>query len=751
MTKKETYQKNLPDWLQSQRCFGLFGSRWNDTKGKYDKWPINAKTGKNASVSDPTTWSTFAEALTGLHKYHVAGIGIFLTLDLGITCLDVDHVLDRQTGQPLPNFQDQVKDILEHSENTYLERSMSGNGFHLLFKGRIPGQRKRHNNCEMYSDKRFISLTTDVIDDRNEIKTLSEENVDYLYQHYIEPNQPKQANQAFVDEGQLTLSDQDLVAKAKTSHNGEKFDQLMAGKWHTAGFQSQSEADLSLCSLLAFWTNGNAKQIDRIFRQSGLMREKWDEQHDEQTYGQMTISRALEAVTDRYNPDLEDLSWTDRGVRNRFLKRFGKLVKYSYQQQAFLYFDGKVWIVDSTGQVNHWLDNVVNELKKELPDYLSQEAHLDNCLESNGNEASSDSDRQKASEEAQKNFEKFVHHYQNTAGKTAVLKQAKAYCTSDDSIFDRKAKVINCDGTLYNLEDGTQRPVVASDNITRLISATPQDATTPVFNQFMQTVFKAHPELIKFVLKVFGYALTGTNQEQTMFILYGPGSNGKSVLLSLMSRIFGDYATQISPAVVSHNGFSRQDNTYNDQLARVENARMVTTSELEKGAFLAEATVKQLTGGERIVARPLRERSREFMPKAVLFMTTNYLPTVTGSDNGIWRRIVPIPMTTVIKDNETDPAIGDKLFAERNGILYQLIQAAKDYQQHVLQIPTVCENARQQYRSEMDTVKQFLDDVADITNNPDDKVSNRDLYNAFDRWNADVETHLTHQGLSKEL
>jgi putative DNA primase/helicase len=92
-----------------------------------------------------------------------------------------------------------------------------------------------------------------------------------------------------------------------------------------------------------------------------------------------------------------------------------------------------------------------------------------------------------------------------------------------------------------------------------------------------------------------------------------------------MSRVFGDYATQISPAVVSHNGFSRQDNTYNDQLARVKNARIVTTSELEKGAFLAEATVKQLTGGERIVARPLRERSREFMPKEVILIICQLL------------------------------------------------------------------------------------------------------------------------------
>lgn len=139
------------------------------------------------------------------------------------------------------------------------------------------------------------------------------------------------------------------------------------------------------------------------------------------------------------------------------------------------------------------------------------------------------------------------------------------------------------------------------------------------------------------------------------------------------------------------------------------------------------------------------------MPKEVLFMTTNYLPTVTGSDNGIWRRIVPIPMTTVIKNNETDTSIGDKLFAEQNGILYQLIQTAKDHQQNGLRIPIICENARQQYCPEMDTVKQFLDDVAIITNNPNDKVSNRDLYNAFDRWNSDVETHLTHQGLSKEL
>jgi primase-polymerase (primpol)-like protein len=103
------------------------------------------------------------------------------------------------------------------------------------------------------------------------------------------------------------LEDGDLLQKAKTAANGEKFEQLWRGS--TSGYESHSEADMALCSLLAFWTGGDERQVDRLFRDSGLMREKWDEVHfaDGSTYGEKTIERAIAGTSEFYEPT-EDVS-----------------------------------------------------------------------------------------------------------------------------------------------------------------------------------------------------------------------------------------------------------------------------------------------------------------------------------------------------------------------------------------------------------------------------------------------------------
>lgn len=252
-------------------------------------------------------------------------------------------------------------------------------------------------------------------------------------------------------------------------------------------------------------------------------------------------------------------------------------------------------------------------------------------------------------------------------------------------------------------------------------------------------------------MKLFGYALLGTNAEQIMVIFYGSGANGKSVLVDLMERLFADYSSRVSPSILTYSNTMRRDNNYNAQLADTKGTRIVITSEIEKGMMMDESTVKSLTGGELIRARQLSKSPISFKPTAVPLMTTNYLPTVKGTDAGIWRRILPIPMDHTVEATEMDPNLPNKLYQERSGILFKLIHACYQYQQEGLQIPSVCEKARAQYRQSMDTVGEFLSDTFIVTNNANDKVFNKELYLLFDQWNEDIDSKLSHQGLSKEL
>ena len=720
--------------IASKRCFGLVGKKWNPDKGKFDKWPVNARTGRLAKVNDPSTWSSLDECLAGRKRFSLDEIGIFLSNENNLICLDIDHVLDPNSGKALAQSEVQLKKVVNCVGDTYIERSVSKNGLHVLFKGKMPGNRHRHGNFEMYGDKRFISLTFDTYQGNDVVKELHQSKINYLYQHFIVPQSSEENAEQLINNESI-INDNQLLTLARAD---KKFDALFNGDWQKR-YHSQSEADLAFCSLLAYWTHSNPERIDKIFRQSGLMRPKWDEQHGDLSYGQMTINLALQNTYSHYDPVLQDNSRTDEGVRNRFLRAYGDSVLYSYQQNCFLIFDGKKWVIDKSGQVSHLLDKIVKELKKESPE----------CNQRTSTSQSSDNEEL---EKAIKQFNVFLNRYRNTSGKTAVLKQIQAYRTIDITIFDGTLKVINCDGILVNLETGNKRSVVPGDYVTKMIPVKPADTPTPVFDKFMRESFNANQELILFVMRVFGYALLGTqNAEQVMFIFYGPGANGKSILLNLMSRLFGDYSSHIQPAIISNNGKQNHDNNYNAQLADTYGARLMITSELEKSSYLDESTVKQLTGGEEIIARRLREQPIKFLPTAVLMMTTNYLPTVRGTDNGIWRRIVPIPMNHTVKADEIDPLLGDKLWEERQGILHKLILASQDYLQNGLVIPEICNKARQRYRAEMDTVTQFLEEAVMVTHNPNDKIFNSDLFQAFDEWNADLGTHLSHQGLSKEL
>jgi putative DNA primase/helicase len=127
--------------------------------------------------------------------------------------------------------------------------------------------------------------------------------LDWLHERYFKPKEEPKPKKPKGSGPELTLGDQEIIDRARAARNGAKFATLFYGSWEAAGYPSQSEADAALCSLLAFWARDEG-QIDRIFRQSALMREKWDEQHhaDGRTYGQATIERALSTVAETYRP-----------------------------------------------------------------------------------------------------------------------------------------------------------------------------------------------------------------------------------------------------------------------------------------------------------------------------------------------------------------------------------------------------------------------------------------------------------------
>jgi len=270
-----------------------------DGKGRPTKIPYNPKTGNKASSTNPKTWADFDFAARALAQHDYSGLGFVFTKDGGIVGVDIDHCVDPENGA----LNETAAAILEKLPPTYIEISPSGTGLHIFLRGAMPegGSRNAKSGVEMYSHARYFTMTgkrygncsLDIADDGGALA--------WVHEHFIVAPKKEPAKKTKKKKAGEPLSDEALLAKARGSKGGAEFAALWEGRWQ-GDFGSQSEADLALCCKLAFWTGKDRERVDRLFRQSGLMRDKWDNRHHASgaTYGEETLTRALDTVEEGY-------------------------------------------------------------------------------------------------------------------------------------------------------------------------------------------------------------------------------------------------------------------------------------------------------------------------------------------------------------------------------------------------------------------------------------------------------------------
>lgn len=255
-------------------------------KGKPTKVPYNPTVtdrAKRADVTNPHTWGTYEQAQALRDRYD--GIGFVFNGDyVGI---DIDNYVDKETGE----VSELALGIIA-SIDSYTEISPSGAGVHIIARGSIPAGRRR-DGVEMYHSGRFFTITSRHISNTPETIEDAQSQIDDLYADLAAPECMK-PNRGPVHAFTCSRSDEQILELARNARNGAKFRALYDGS--TAGYHSQSEADLALCRMLDHWTDGNVSTIDRLFRKSGLMRDKWDRRMSasvQETYGERTIRIAI--------------------------------------------------------------------------------------------------------------------------------------------------------------------------------------------------------------------------------------------------------------------------------------------------------------------------------------------------------------------------------------------------------------------------------------------------------------------------
>lgn len=290
------------------------------------------------------------------------------------------------------------------------------------------------------------------------------------------------------------------------------------------------------------------------------------------------------------------------------------------------------------------------------------------------------------------------------------------------------------------------RPHDPADMITKLAPVDfDPEAARPVFDGFLERV-QPRVEMRAFLQQWLGVSLTGVT-EQLLAFLYGKGSNGKSVLMDAVSFVAGDYGETVPIETFLDHGKSRGAGQATPDLAILPGVRMLRTSEPEKGAKLAEALVKLVTGGEPIQARHLNRDFFKFYPQFKLTMSGNYRPTISGTDEGIWRRVRLVPFSVTIPKEERDIHLGDKLRAEGAGILNWLLDGLRIWLDKGLQEPEDVVQATAEYRAASDPLGRFLG--ACVADSIGDRVQSSVLHQVYEAWcKASGENAWKNRGLS---
>jgi putative DNA primase/helicase len=363
---------------------------------------------------------------------------------------------------------------------------------------------------------------------------------------------------------------------------------------------------------------------------------------------------------------------TEDSAAMQFIELRGTDLRYCHSTGSWFIWSGSVWVKDQKGTAFHW----ARELARQL---------AENQTERRG----------------------------YITSKTSFASAMERFAKSDPAVrvtidyWDANPLLLGTPGGTVDLRTGELRPSDRKDGITKTTLVTPRDSCCPRWQRFLGETTGNDLELIRFLRQWCGYALTGLTHEHSLVFVYGPGGNGKSVFLNLVTAILKQYA---ATAAMDTFTASHSDK-HPTELAMLRGARLVTASETEEGRAWAESRIKQMTGGDRISARFMRQDFFEYTPQFKLTIVGNHKPVLRNVDEAARRRflIVPFEQTPASPDRELE----QRLLTEAPAILHWMIEGCLDWQAHGLVKPASVLAATEEYFSDQDLFSHWLSEECD--------------------------------------
>lgn len=778
MTQEELEKKylSIPQEIKNTSRWVCYKIEKRD--GKETKVPVNAINGGYARSNDENTWTTFRVAVIGCIKYNCAGIGFML--GSGYFGVDLDN------HEESAEFDDLVSEFVV-ALNSYSERSHSGKGVHIICKGSLPVGARRKGCVEMYDSGRFFTMTGNVI---NPVQIFDRtEEIKPLWKKYLNANNATNYQRVentgdFVFGENMyaanvtvanTMTDSELIDKIKNSRYKDEFIDLYYGI--VGEDDDHSAKDYNLCKILAFWTGNNPVQMDRIFRKSNLMREKWEQPRNPTnrggislsggTYGSQVIELAIKRTMDVYTPpkkqisvikenvtpmpvteivefdekndpiiNIKDIfksySLDDTGNAERFYDYFGEYFKFNKSDKMFMFWNGKTWTRDGKDIIRKYANKMIEVLKQEANRTEQKIADEE------------DEEQLKVLNAILKAQYSNIQRVSNKAGKDAMLSELSSLhdipVINDE--LDTQENYLNTDSGVVNLYDGTIMPFDKKYLLSKNTNCRVCFEEPTTWLKFLNDIFKRDnpqetKELIDTIQMALGESLTGRTNKEHLYIMYGTGSNGKSTFIQVVNDVFGDYGTVMnSDMLMQSQTASSQSNEF--ALSALLGARMVSTSETAEGKKLDEVQIKKMLSGEQITAQIKYGNQFKFRPKFSPWMSTNNRPIIRATDFGTWRRIIYIPFLNTFTDDKKDVDMPKKLAREMDKILGWMIKGAVKIHtefKDILPKPRCLEIALADYKKELDVICAFLADRCIISQ--DGEVGATKLYQTYKEWCKD--------------
>ena len=649
---------NIPQELQELPQWVNWRAEIRD--GKATKIPVNPQTLSNAQSNNPKTWTSFQTALHNIDAENIKGCGFVVTESDPNCGLDFDNCIDSNTGVIEPWALRLIEKI-----GSYSEVSPSGTGIRIFVKAKLPEGMRKKGRIEIYDSGRFFTVTGNALNGSREVKEWNGQEL-----HEIISEEAR---------------DLEIIDKASSAKNGEKFKSLYQGDW--AGYPSQSEADMALVSHLFFYTN-DKEWTEKLFRKSGLFRDKWDEKHfaDGRTYGQKIIDDVSKNTSnDSVKPRTIVLSkfrprpFTDEiKSDNHFIWEGKRGTLWRYNQNK------KLWTADGEAFVESYFRDATASL-----------------------------------DDTQKQRNVIAEIIADVAGSSY----------REDGLPEASISLIPFQNGVYDLQSDSFRDARAEDYFTWTLPWKYNPEARGSFLKGLLDSMMPEPETL---YELMAYSLWRGYPYQKFWLLVGPGSNGKGVYLTIFSRTLGpENVSCVSLREIQNSHFAA--GTLHRKLANLSGE--VDYSDLNNTGLL-----KQLTGGDQIQGDRKYLSPVRFVNHAKLIFATNQVPVTRDCTDAFYRRafLVEFPKTF-----RADPTIDVKLredseqmTEEYESLLAEIVQRLRELIKHkfIFTHDQDTENVRARYEALSNPLRRFVSENCEQTFSGSDYIFKWEFRERLNFW-----------------